>query len=70
MKLENLGEFEFIERMRKRLPRRTTSILGIGDDCAVINYKKDVHLLVTQDMLIEDVHFDIQNTTFYKMGRK
>jgi len=58
MKLSTLGEFGFINRIAqpflKNLP---PSIIGIGDDCAVLPWKEDASLLVTTDMLIEDIHF-------------
>lgn len=58
MKLSAIGEFGFIHRIAppflKDLP---DSIVGIGDDCAVIPWQNDALLLVTTDMLIEDVHF-------------
>jgi thiamine-monophosphate kinase len=58
MKLSAIGEFSFIHRISspflKNLP---DNIVGIGDDCAVIPWKKNKSLLVTTDMLIEDIHF-------------
>jgi thiamine-monophosphate kinase len=58
MKLSDLGEFgliaRFASRFLERLPAGTT---GIGDDCAVLPWTKDRRLLVTTDMLVEDVHF-------------
>lgn len=58
MKLSTIGEFGFIRRIAPpftvNLP---DSILGIGDDCAVIPWKENESLLVTTDMLIEDIHF-------------
>lgn len=58
MKLSEIGEFGFIRRIcppfLKNLP---SAIVGIGDDCAVIPWKEDTSLLVTTDMLIEDIHF-------------
>ena len=58
MKLSTLGEFGFIKRISppflKSLPK---AVVGIGDDCAVIPWKEDSSLLVTTDMLIENVHF-------------
>lgn len=58
MKLTELGEFGFIARLarkfRKNLPE---SITGIGDDCAVIPVSRKTVLLVTTDMLVENIHF-------------
>lgn len=70
MKIKSVGEFNLIERVRKRLPKLKHAVLGIGDDCAVLDYTKDKYLLLTTDMLIEDVHFDLSKVSAYKVGRK
>ncbi len=67
MKLEELGEFGLIEKIRKGLPK-SDDFLGIGDDCAVIPCG-DKELLVSVDTLVEDVHF-LKNTDPYLLGRK
>jgi thiamine-monophosphate kinase len=58
VKLSEIGEFGLIRRFSppflKELP---AGVVGIGDDCAVIPWKNNAHLLVTTDMLIEDIHF-------------
>lgn len=58
MKVTALGEFGLIGRFSppfvKGLGRGT---VGIGDDCAVIPWKKEAVLLVTTDLLVEGVHF-------------
>ncbi len=58
MKLSAIGEFGFIHRISppflKNLPN---AVVGIGDDCAVLPWKENESLLVTTDMLIEDIHF-------------
>ncbi len=57
MKLKDLGEFNFIDRINKgvRISRRV--VKGIGDDAAVLKYAKDKYLLFTTDMLVEGKHF-------------
>jgi len=55
--LKQIGEFEFIETIAT-LPRNKKSVIqGIGDDAAVVRFKKNKYLLFTTDMLLEDVHF-------------
>jgi thiamine-monophosphate kinase len=58
MNISSIGEFELIRRFsapfQKSLPGGTT---GIGDDCAVIPWKDGRSLLVTTDMLVEEIHF-------------
>jgi len=67
LKLEELGEFGLIERIRKNLPEGG-DFLGIGDDCAIIPCG-DKELLVSVDTLIEGVHF-LENADPYLLGRK
>lgn len=58
MKLKTIGEFGFIERIAQVLNADIpSSFLGIGDDCAVIPLDGSRSLLITTDMLVEDVHF-------------
>ncbi|MBF0489441.1 MAG: thiamine-phosphate kinase [Candidatus Omnitrophica bacterium] len=57
MKLSQLGEFGLIDLIRKQLKVDSRVIRGIGDDTAVLPYSKDKYLLLTTDMLAEDIHF-------------
>jgi len=57
MKLKDLGEFKFIDRIEKGIRLSSRVIKGIGDDAAVLKYKKDKYLLFTTDMLLEGRHF-------------
>ena len=70
MRIKSIGEFEFIDRIKEKIPRLKNAIVGIGDDCAVLDYTKDRYLLVTTDMLLEGVHFDLNKISTYKVGRK
>lgn len=58
MKLSDIGEFGFIDRVAPLgLVRSEGVIKGIGDDCAVISVNGPDYLLVTTDLLVEHVHF-------------
>jgi len=57
MKLKDLGEFNFINRISKPIKLSSRVIKGIGDDASVLKYTKDKYLLFTTDMLIEGKHF-------------
>ncbi len=57
MKLKDLGEFNFINRISKSIRLSKQVIKGIGDDAAVLKYTKDKYLLFTTDMLLEGKHF-------------
>jgi thiamine-monophosphate kinase len=55
--LSQMGEFGLIDLIRKKASKASGVIRGIGDDTAVVAYTKEKHLLLTTDMLLEDVHF-------------
>jgi thiamine-monophosphate kinase len=68
MKLSQLGEFGLIELIKKSRSKRKDTVLGIGDDCAVLKSSKDKYLLVTTDTLVENVHFRLKKTSFFDLG--
>lgn len=71
MKLRDIGEFGFIDRIRPQtLVRPEGVIKGIGDDCAVCRGTSDRVSLLTTDMLVEDVHFQRHAISPYRLGRK
>ncbi len=70
MQLSKIGEFGLIKKLRKRFPSSSPGILaGIGDDAAAIR-AGNKKILVTTDMLIEQIHFDLSCTSFYQLGQK
>jgi thiamine-monophosphate kinase len=69
MKLSRLGEFGLIERLRRTMPQGGGVRLGIGDDAAWVQTRSGSCLL-TADLLIEGVHFDLKWTPLYALGYK
>ncbi len=67
--LKQLGEFNFINAIAKGCLKHKSVIKGIGDDAAVVKLEKNLFLLFTADMLIEDVHFK-RNQPPQSIGRK
>ncbi|MEK6728612.1 MAG: thiamine-phosphate kinase [Planctomycetota bacterium] len=65
-----MGEFSFIQWIRKRQRRRKGTLLGIGDDCAVIDVSSDKLCLITTDMLVDGTHFDLKKCAMRDVGRK
>ena len=63
------GEFQLIERLVQGLPISSRTILGPGDDCAILAPAKRPQLF-TIDSMIEDVHFRLAWTTPEKLGAK
>ncbi len=69
MRLSKLGEFGLIERIRRLTPKGRGVRLGIGDDAAWLECR-DRSFLITTDLLIEGIHFDLRWTSFYSLGYK
>lgn len=70
MKLKDLGEFGFIDRIAERVAPAADVPLGIGDDAAALIPAAGEHTLVTSDLLAEGIHFDRAFTDPYRLGRK
>lgn len=65
-----LGEFGLIEKLTEKIKLTNSStILGIGDDAAIINYENR-DTVISTDMLIEGVHFDMVFTPLKHLGYK
>ena len=70
MDISEIGEFGLIDRLTKDLSTRNPSTkYGVGDDCAVLHYP-DSEVLVTTDLLMEGVHFDLTYTSLLHLGYK
>ena len=70
MDISKLGEFGLIDRLTKDCkPKNASTVYGVGDDCAVLEYK-DKQVLVTTDMLMEGVHFDLTYIDMEHLGYK
>jgi len=68
--LSALGEFGLIERIASRVQlQNASSVKGIGDDAAVID-PHGLHQVVTTDMLVEGVHFDLGYMPLKHLGYK
>jgi len=68
--ISDLGEFGLIDHLTKNIElQNASSVLGVGDDAAVIDHfgKQTV---VTTDLLVEGVHFDLMYTPLKHLGYK
>lgn len=70
MEIKELGEFGLIDRIRAGFSlKNPTSVFGIGDDAAVVAGDNDFFLIST-DMLIEGIHFDLTYMPLHHLGYK
>ena len=69
MKLNQLGEFGLIDQLRRMISPSPGVKIGIGDDAAWVAHPKRSSL-VTADLLIEGIHFDLRWTSLYDLGFK
>ncbi|MFP5471574.1 MAG: thiamine-phosphate kinase [Bacteroidia bacterium] len=66
-----LGEFGLINHITQHVKlRNSSSIKGIGDDCAVLKFDDNQQIVVTTDLLVEGIHFDVSYTPLKHLGYK
>ena len=69
------GEFQLIQQLQRKITQPDENeardiIVGIGDDCAVLAGTEGQYLLVTTDMLVEDVHVSRNYSSLRDIGQK
>ena len=70
MEIAKLGEFGLIDHLTHDIkPQNSSTLYGVGDDCAVLHYP-DSEVLVTSDMLMEGIHFDLTYISMQNLGYK
>ncbi len=68
--IDELGEFGLIEKLTKNIKiKHKSTIKGVGDDAAVLNHSNK-NIVVTTDLLVEGVHFDLVYTPIKHLGYK
>ena len=69
--ISTLGEFGLIKRLTKDIELKNPETKkGVGDDCAVLAFDGEKEVLVTTDMLMEGVHFDLTYMPLKHLGYK
>lgn len=69
--ISSLGEFGLIDRLTENIRHVNQSTLrGVGDDAAVMHYEPHNDVLVTTDLLLENVHFDLTYVPLKHLGYK
>ncbi len=68
--LSELGEFKLIEHLTQNIQlRQPSTVKGIGDDAAVLDFG-DKQTVITTDLLVEGIHFDLTYTPLKHLGYK
>lgn len=68
--LSDLGEFGLIDHLTKNFKiTQSSTVKGVGDDAAVLNFKNQ-KIVVTTDLLVEGVHFDLSYMPLKHLGYK
>ena len=71
MEISELGEFGLISQLTSDIKlENESSIKGVGDDCAILAPAEGMRTLVTTDLLMEGVHFDLTYVPLYCLGYK
>lgn len=71
MEISELGEFGLISQLTSDIKlENESSIKGVGDDCAILAPAEGMRTLVTTDLLMEGVHFDLTYVPLYYLGYK
>lgn len=69
--ISQVGEFGLISRLTQEFPlKNTSSKLGVGDDAAIILPEDGKEMLVTTDLLLEGIHFDVRYVPLKHLGYK
>ena len=69
--ISTLGEFGLIEHLTSDIAATNKeSIKGVGDDAAILHYSSDEEILVTTDLLMEGIHFDLTYFPLKHLGYK
>ncbi len=71
MEISEVGEFGLIDRLTENLPvHNDSTIKSVGDDAAILRYGADRDLLVSTDLLVEGIHFDLTYVPLKHLGYK
>ena len=69
--ISSIGEFGLIERLTNDiLPANRETVKGIGDDAAILQFSGDEEVLITTDLFMEGVHFDLTYFPLKHLGYK
>tara|TARA_Y100000310_G_C20635026_1_gene790693 strand:+ start:44 stop:973 length:930 start_codon:yes stop_codon:yes gene_type:complete len=66
-----MGEFDLIESIKEKIKHKSKDVVvGVGDDCAVLEFSSEEYMLVTTDSLVEGDHFNLDWSSPIQVGMK
>lgn len=69
--LSNIGEFQLIRSIARGFSSRGPQpLVGIGDDAAILSHPSATHLVISTDLLVEDIHFSRRTASLFDIGYK
>jgi len=69
--IERLGEFGLIKHLTSSFAlHNASSIVGVGDDCAVIHRDDTTFTLISSELFLENIHFDLMYVPLKQLGFK
>ena len=69
--LSHIGEFQLIQSIARGFSSRgPLPLVGIGDDAAILSHPPGSHLVISTDLLVEDIHFSRSTASLYDIGYK
>lgn len=69
--ISTIGEFGLIEHLTSNItPANKETVMGVGDDAAILQFGSDEEVLVTTDLLMEGIHFDLTYVPLKHLGYK
>ena len=69
--ISTIGEFGLIKHLTEHIKIKNESTrYGVGDDCAVLQFPEQKQVLVTSDLLMEGIHFDLTYVPLKHLGYK
>lgn len=69
--VSEIGEFQLIHALTRGFsPPSPRTLIGMGDDAALLAHPSSAHLVISTDLLVEDIHFSTRTSSFYDIGYK
>jgi thiamine-monophosphate kinase len=69
--VSQIGEFQLIQSIARGFSSRgPRPLVGIGDDAAILSHPSPAHLVISTDLLVEDIHFSRDTASLYDIGYK